>query len=231
MKAPSILFAIPCYGGQVQDTCMHGIYKFAKHAPEYGINHELYLVSNESLISTGRSNIANFFVNDTDFDYLMCIDADIGFQWQDIIRLLSHNVEFVTAPYSMKVIPPQYNFVVHPSKETHKDLIRLSHIGTGFHLVHRNVFKKMAQNYPDLKYIPESNHRHISNAVKNNSYHFYQTMIDGGIVPEDISFCRRYNDIGGKIWLDADINLTHAGNHIFEGIPNLKEQLMKGIKK
>jgi len=230
-KIPSVLIAIPCYGGQVQDTCLHGIYKFAKHASHYNIDHELYLVSNESLISTGRSNIANFFVNDTKYDYLMCIDSDIGFKWEDIVRLLSWNKDFVTGAYSMKTIPPDYNFLIHPSKETDDDLIRLSHIGTGFHLVHRNVFKTIADKNPQLKYMPDSKHRLISDRMKNNSYHFYETIIDGGIIPEDISFCRRYNEAGGKIWLDPNINLTHAGNHIYSGIDDLKKYLFERINK
>lgn len=231
MKYNSVLFAIPCYGGQLQDTTAHALYKFAKNAPK-DIKHELLLVSNESLISTGRSNIANMFINDTDLDYLMCIDSDVGFQWQDIIQLMSHQKDFVTGAYSMKVVPPDYNFLVHPDKEvSSNNLIKLSHIGTGFQLVHRNVFRNIAAKFPELKYYPESKHKKVSYQVQNNSYHFYQTIIDGGIIPEDISFCRRYNETGGKIWLDASIKLTHAGNHIFHGVDDLEKRLLERIKQ
>lgn len=232
MKRPSVLIAIPCYGGQIQDTVGSSLYQIGKtYQHRYGINTDLMLVSNEQLISTGRQNIANLFLNDTTHDYIMCIDADIGFHYEQIYQLLVHQKEFVTAAYSMKVIPPQYNFEIHPSFETDGSLIRLNHIGTGFQLVHRTVFEDIAKDFPDLKYQPSEKHRIISQKNKDNSYHYYQTMIDGGIIPEDISFCRRYNETGGKIWLDPDISLTHCGNHIFEGIQNFGDTIRAKIKE
>ena len=232
MKRPSVLIAIPCYGGQIQDTLVSQLYQIGKNYQSvYGINTDLMLVSNESLISTGRQNIANIFLNDTMHDYLMCIDADVGFKQEAIYTLLNHQKEFVTAAYSMKVIPPRYNFEIHPSMEMDSNLVRLSHIGTGFQLVHRTVFEDIAKDFPDLKYEPNETHRAISLKNKNNSFHYYQTMIDGGIIPEDIQFCRRYNQTGGKIWLDPDIELTHCGNHIFQGVPDLGSSIRNKIKE
>jgi len=170
------------------------------------------------------------FINDTDYDYLMCIDADMGFVWEDIIQLLEHEKEFVAGAYSMKTIPPKYNFTIHHTCETEGNLVRLESIGTGFQLVHRSVFEDISKKFPELRYIPEERSRKISDAMKKNSFHFYDTINDGRLVAEDISFCRRYNASGGKIWLDPTINLQHCGNHVFEGIPNLKEEIFKRIK-
>lgn len=230
MTQPSILFAIPCFGGQIQDSVTYAMYQVAKNFEKYGIRHNLMLVANESLIPFGRSNIANMFINDTDYDYLMCIDADMGFKWEDIIQLLEHHKEFVTGAYSMKIIPPRYNFTIHHTCETEGNLIRLEAIGTGFQLVHRSVFGDIAKKFPELKYIPNEKHRPVSDAMKSNSYHFYDTMIDTYLISEDISFCKRYNATGGKIWLDPTINLTHCGNHVFHGVPDLKDEIMKRIK-
>lgn len=224
---PSVLFAIPCYGGALYDKCVAGIYHTTKVLEKMNIRNNLMLVSNESLISTGRSNIANFFIHETDYDYLMCIDADVGFSPEHIISLIKANKQFATGAYSMKTIPPRYNFQISNPVQWDGDLIQIDHIGTGFQLIHRSVFEEMATKFPELKYVPNENNYSASQARKDNSYHFYDTMIDGGIVPEDISFCRRWTSIGGKIWLDTTIELTHNGNHVFTGIPNLSEELKK----
>ena len=158
-QKPSILFAIPCYGGVVYDNCVSGIYSIAKKIQEEGIDSNLLLVANESLISTGRSNIANMFINDTHYDYLMCIDADVGFKWYDIYALLASQKEFVTGAYSMKIVPPKYNFQVSNPVVWDGDLLEIDHIGTGFQLIHRSVFEKMAKSFPELKYVP---HPHVS---------------------------------------------------------------------
>lgn len=224
---PSILFAIPCYGGAVYDKCVSGLYHTTKILEEYRIKSNLMLMANESLISTGRSNIANFFLHETDYDYIMCIDADVGFLPTDILKLINANKQFVTGAYSMKTIPPRYNFHLSNPVEWEGDLIRVAHIGTGFQMIHRSVFEEMSLKFPELKYTPTDLNYPLSEKRKDNSYHFYDTMIDEGIIPEDISFCRRWNSIGGKIWLDTTIELTHSGNHVFAGIPDLSTELKK----
>jgi hypothetical protein len=44
-------------------------------------------------------------------------------------------------------------------------------------------------------------------------------MIDeaGKYLSEDFSFCRRWTDMGGEIWVDIDSRLNHAGSMTFHG--------------
>lgn len=170
-------------------------------------------------------------MNDTQHDYLMCIDADIGFKWQDILKLISHKKAFVTGAYSMKTLPPQYNFMIHDSLETDGNLVRIDHIGTGFQLIHRCVFEELAKAYPRLKFTPSPQDGPVSDARLHNSYHYYQCILDEYMVSEDISFCKRFNNIGGKIWLDPEIELAHGGNHIYNGIPNFSDEIHNFIKE
>jgi hypothetical protein len=34
---------------------------------------------------------------------------------------------------------------------------------------------------------------------------------------EDYAFCRRWRDMGGKVWVDLNCKLTHMGQHLFGG--------------
>jgi hypothetical protein len=36
-------------------------------------------------------------------------------------------------------------------------------------------------------------------------------------VSEDYAFCRRWIDIGGKVWVDLQCRLLHLGQHNFRG--------------
>ncbi|MFT9324809.1 MAG: hypothetical protein ABF537_11805, partial [Acetobacter sp.] len=54
-------------------------------------------------------------------------------------------------------------------------------------------------------------------------------LFDGSIDPEtgtyqseDFTFCRRWREIGGEVWLDTSINLTHAGRAAFHGKPGCR---------
>jgi hypothetical protein len=39
----------------------------------------------------------------------------------------------------------------------------------------------------------------------------------GRYLSEDYAFCRRWRDIGGKIWVDLHCKLLHLGQHNFRG--------------
>ena len=42
---------------------------------------------------------------------------------------------------------------------------------------------------------------------------------DGVFMSEDYAFCRRWREIGGRIWADLNIRLTHSGAHAYTGDP------------
>jgi hypothetical protein len=109
---------------------------------------------------------------------------------------------------------------------------------TGFMLIKRNVFKKMALAYPELKFIPD---QHIGAPHdKTFSYHdtskwnytFFDTMIEPDTkryLSEDYAFCRLWQKIGGKIYADIISGMTHMGNYSFKG--NVATQFTPQKKK
>ena len=113
----SLLIALPCYGGIVSDKTAKGLFNLGKELRTNGIDHGLITLANESLITKGRSRIANFFINNTSYEYVMFIDADIGFESQDVLKLLSHQKDIVCGAYPMKSIPLRYNYKTTESRK------------------------------------------------------------------------------------------------------------------
>ena len=86
-------------------------------------------------------------------------------------------------------------------------------------MIKRIVFEKMIEEgatpYTDaIGLSPEEN---------SNQYDFFQCTIDskGRYLTEDWSFCRRWRELGGKIWADKTIGLTHVG--YFRFTPNMEQ--------
>lgn len=101
-------------------------------------------------------------------------------------------------------------------------LIPLHDAGTGFMMIKREAILKMLSAYPELKY---NNDVAISNGdnLKDKFYALFDTMIDPidrRYLSEDYTFCRRWQDLGGDIWLDPSISLNHYGHFSFRGNPN-----------
>ena len=92
----------------------------------------------------------NYFVL---FAYLFFLDSDIGFNSEDVLRLLSHNENIVSGTYPMKTIPIRYCVDVLQPEERKGDLLKVGGNGMGFVMIRRNVFADIAQKFPYLKYI------------------------------------------------------------------------------
>ena len=215
----SILIGLPCYGGVVSDKTTNALFKLGKQFVRNNIDHGILTLANESLISRGRSRIANFFINNTDFEYLFFLDSDVGFEADDVLKLLNHNKEMVCGAYPMKTIPLKWNFTITEPKQREGDLVAIDKIGIGFSLIHRDVFIRIAKQYPELKYIPtnESTTHNPTEQEFNNSYHYFHEMRQGNIyLPEDLSFFTRARSVGMQAWMDTSINLCHVGSHVFQ---------------
>lgn len=215
----SILIGIPCYNGWISDITNAGLFELGKLLVKHKISHGLLTLSNQSLISFGRSKIANFFLNNTQFEYLFFLDSDIGFQAEDVLQLLSHQKLLISGAYPLKTLPLQWNYALTEPAIAENPLIGIDSIGIGFSLIHRTVFQAIADKYgAEIKYIPHSDTENlqISAAEIANSYHFFRELQNGFTwLSEDISFFLRAKNCGIQAWLDTSIKLRHVGSHIY----------------
>ena len=182
------------------------------------IEHGIMTVANESLITHGRSRIANFFVNNTEFEYLFCLDADVAFSPEDMLKLYSYQKPIVSASYPMKTLPLRHCYELYNPVKLCGNLVKIGGIGMGFVLIHRSVFEKLNKYYSELKYFPGLNNSNypITEKEYHNSYHYFAEMNkEGKYLGEDMSFFHRVSDIGYDVWMDTSIELQHIGSHVF----------------
>ena len=214
----SILISLPCYGGLVNEKTTTSLFNLGKLLVRNQIEHGIMTVANESLITHGRSRIANFFVNNTEFEYLCCLDADVAFSPEDMLKLYSYQKPIVSASYPMKTLPLRHCYELYNPVKLCGNLVKIGGIGMGFVLIHRSVFEKLNKHYSELKYFPGLNNSNypITEGEYHNSYHYFAEMNkEGKYLGEDMSFFHRVSDIGYDVWMDTSIELQHIGSHVF----------------
>jgi len=214
----SILISLPCYGGLVNEKTTTSLFNLGKLLVRNNIEHGIMTVANESLITHGRSRIANFFVNNTEFEYLFCLDADVAFSPEDMLKLYSYQKPIVSASYPMKTLPIRHCYELYNPVKLCGNLVKIGGIGMGFVLIHRSVFEKLNRQYSELKYFPglNSSNYPITEKEYHNSYHYFAEMNkEGRYLGEDMSFFHRVSDIGYDVWMDTSIELQHIGSHVF----------------
>jgi GT2 family glycosyltransferase len=195
----SILIAVPCFGANIDSHTAGAIYASGIVLQEKGIKTGLYFVNNESFIPSARNQIAYEFLA-SDFTHLMSIDADIGFQPQDILALLEMDKEFCAATYNAKTKESRPTVVYSPT--THEP----EYIGMGFVLLKKSVFEKIA---------PITEKLISPNSWGNVEYYnFFGPIIkDKAILTDDFAFCERWKKVNGKIYLNEKIKLIHYGKY------------------
>jgi hypothetical protein len=199
-------------------------------------------IENESLVQRARNVAVGRYMQKSDADYFMFIDADVHFDAESVIRLIKSGHELSVACYPKKFIDwDQGAKAVKKGDDRNMAMLSSSlvlNLGanriqivdgfipvldgpTGFMLIKREVFKKLQDAFPELN---------CKNDHQNRDFDEYHACFDCMIDPvsrrylsEDYAFCRRWQQIGGKIYADTNTTLGHVGNLPFSG--KLSERL------
>ena len=244
MKKWNILIAIPCYDRQISEPTMMSVIKTIMYFRDHNIKFGLATIT-DSLISRARNNMTAKFLANEQLTHMMFIDADIGFEPEDIIKLLWHEQEIITAAYPIKsinweavkenvekgiepkkLLENSIRFVVNPVRKDANEkklsivngAIEIFDAGTGFMLIKREAFTKLIKKYPHLKYSDDTGG--LDEDERKFTYAFFNSYIDPHLnrfLSEDYGFCRYWQDIGGKVWVDPVIKLSHLGRIEYEG--------------
>jgi hypothetical protein len=249
LRKERIFIATPCYGGQLTEAYFRSTIRLLTFCNQHQIPIAFGTIANESLVTRARNVLVAYFLQ-SDFTRLMFIDADIEFQVEDVIKLIAHNKDVAVGAYPKKGVNWQriresvrqndttyddkqiasfgsdyainFKFINREQKQIaiENGLIRLHDGATGFMMIKREVIDKMIEAYPDLKY---NNDLNTPPELNPHFYAFFDTMIDPKdkrYLSEDYTFSRRWQDIGGEIWLDPSISLNHYGSFNFQGNPS-----------
>jgi len=100
--------------------------------------------------------------------------------------------------------------------EIKDNLARVKHLATGFMMIQRDVIEKMFMAFPDTKYTDDIGF--LRDTENNFAYALFDCGVeDDHYLSEDWMFCHRWKKMGGNIWIDVSINLTHTGIEDYNG--------------
>jgi len=239
MTSPFIMIGTPCFGGLVSKGFTTSLLQTAFAAAGKGLRMKVHLVGGDALITRARSGITADFLDIPDATHLLFIDADISFSPDQFLRLLNIDRDVAAAMYPIKNIkweklegrmaqgePAHEAGLIYTTKlcegadrKVENGFATADYAATGFLLIKRNVFERMIAAYPETKF-NFTGEPQPGQQPRNNLYALYDCIIDpatGYYMPEDYSFCRRWRNIGGEIWVDLNSKLTHEGPFQFHG--------------
>lgn len=241
---PVLFVATPCYGCQLTTQFAASILQLHDVLMRVGVLAYFDFLGNESLIERARNLQTARFLQLTQFTHMLFIDADIGFDPVAVLRLLQFNKDVSSAVYAKKGInwtniqnkararDPEnvrqagldFNINLRRIEAPTNGFVRVLDTATGFLLIKRRVIERMYEHYKEeLFAVNDVQPRDIKTYVA-----LFACMIDPEskrFLSEDYAFCRRWQQIGGEIWVDTATRLSHLGTFIFRG--DLRQRLPK----
>ena len=108
LQERKIMVATPMYGGMCGGQYTKSSVDLGQQAAKYGLDIGFYYIFNESLITRARNYLVDEFMR-SHYTHLMFIDADIGFDPQDVLSLAAiadpdSDKEIVCGAYPKKTI-------------------------------------------------------------------------------------------------------------------------------
>lgn len=244
-----MFLSTPCYGGLCLQQYFQSIIELQMTMIKNNYDLVIDTTENESLVHRARNVSVGRFMQKTDADYFMFIDADVHFDPQSVLKLLGSGHDLSVACYPKKTImwdqaaegirngddrPMHFltsSLVVNFGRQrlqVDNEFIEILDGPTGFMLIKREVFKKLEDAFPELWCVNDHANRDIE------KYHAcFDCMIDPDskrYLSEDYAFCRRWQKVGGKIYAHIHTTLGHVGNMMFCGSMSKRLKATKQLK-
>ena len=213
MPEPVLLVvATPCFGGQLSVIYAASLFKLQKALrTQKDVELKVLFKDSDALITRARASLAAQFLDDRNASHLLFIDADIGFEPAQVLRLIDCGADMCAAIYPIKRIDWErtksviaagrpnpaaaaLNYVFEVSDPSavavRAGFARVRYAGTGFLMIQRAALARMCAHYPQLRY--ERDHSLEAASASSNRFALFDPMIDasGTYLSEDFSFCQ-----------------------------------------
>ncbi len=241
MSKPKVFICTPMYGGQCFGFYAQSLLQLNNMMRDKEITTMMSFMFNESLITRGRNALVHQFLK-TDCTHLFFIDADIRFNPGDVFPMLDADKDIICGIYPKKEInwygvskavdagvsPDELkwhtgsfvvNLVGYSGEVTVpvNEPVEIWNGGTGFMIIKREVFEKLADQVPTYT----NDVTDLAGNIKADDIkEFFATSIEPGtnrLLSEDYHFCRIWREAGGQVHAAPWAHLAHVGTYVFEG--------------
>ena len=199
-----VAICIPARGQMEVTTAFDLTMMAAYMAGKKNIDLNVY-TSQGTLIFDQRNSLVRTAV-DEKCDYILFIDADMRFPKTTLERLLAHKKDIIGVNATTRMMPPkptarniQINedgsvdwLEVFSNKE--KGIGKVDAIGCGVMLIKTSCLKNIPQ-----------------------PYFYFEQLLKGKLLGEDIYFCIKAKDAGIDTWVDHDLSMEigHVGSYTY----------------
>ncbi len=168
------------------------------------------LRESDSMVARGRSFLASQFLTNPQCEGctdLVMIDTDLCWDGDEFVRLIEHPVDVVGGAYPFKDDTGNFPLQWPPDGlKEENGLWRVQSVTPGFCRITRKALEKISRERPWLEF------KDKGNAEGQRSWMFFDNIArHTGVYDEGYIFCDHWRAVGGQVYLDPHLNITHIG--------------------
>lgn len=202
---------IPAFGRQITSTTFESTHELMSAFMAKGIHATIGTFSWPDIEEIRNMVLSYWYDALPDFTHLLFVDADMGFRAQMVLDMLTFGEPMVGAIYPKKTYPIDWAGSGLEAPDYRKGFIEVEGLGMGCFLIRRDAVTAMIEKFPELIY-PYMTIPDMRWAGPARTMAFFDGIrTPEGKVSEDISFCRRYRQTGGKVWASIGYKIEHVG--------------------
>lgn len=206
------MIAIPAYTGTIHLGTMRSLFTDLLELQARGDEWTIHDECGNALIADARALIVSQFLA-SNCDTLVFVDSDVSWEKGALLKIIDAKVDMVAGIYPQRRDPINYcvKWINKPDLVAVDGLLEVEGVPAGFMKVSRSQIEKMIEQYPDSEFYVEAAPNKKCWAL------FADYRIGKHKMGEDYAFCKRWTEMGGKVWIDPEIKMGHVGNKTFQG--------------
>ena len=201
-----VLIGTPAYDGKVDVWYANSLVNTIRMSYEKDVVIVPVYMAYDSLVQRARNDLVKLAIEE-DFDDLIFIDADQEWDPAWIFKLLDSDKDVIAGTVVKKSDQPAFNVkALKDGVKLDGELAEVDCVGTGFMRISKNALKQVWDASEEY-----------TNEGKTCRMVFDIKVVDGQLVSEDNVFCRKWHDLGGKVYIDPSMTCNHVGIKKYTG--------------
>jgi hypothetical protein len=219
----SIFIGMPSYGGIAGSAFLSHV-RLSGELIRARIEHTFHVTDSCSDVVRARANIVSAFLAG-EWSHMLMVDADIAFEPSAVRQMVEFGQDFVGVAVPLRKFHEaglkraverkreypflrfawQFNVELGKEQGDNPLAFEVISVGTAMVMLRREAVEKMARAYPEVEHVDTDGRLQVG---------LFNHIIESDtrrLLGEDISFCRRWTSLGGKIWCLRDCKVTHTG--------------------
>jgi len=215
-----VVVAIPAYTGLLHvgtsRSILHDVMALVNRGDTVQVAEE---VGNAD-ISNCRAMIVAKFLAIPGATHLVMVDSDVAWDAGGLLKLVDADVDFVAGLYPQRQgddirfhchLKPNVTHSLEPN-----GLFEVHGVPAGFMCLSRSMLERMVKHYDHMRFsFPQA-----PNDIAWDLFDGFWTTDEQGLkhkFGEDYSFCQRWREMGGRIFVEPTIHMGHLGTKMWSG--------------